>query len=103
VSEENPFKRTLMSLANLQTAVARDGPARNRRSPEGTQHLRIQLPVGFLRLIDLYGKLVKASRSALLVNFLMRGYIEYIGSRIILMKALWQAAGGSRSNHPIDD
>jgi hypothetical protein len=103
VGKENPFREPLMRLANVQRAVARDGPARNKRSLEGTQHVRIRLPSGFLRLVDLYGKLVKAGRSALLIHFLMRGYILYVGSRIVIMKALWRAAGGPPSDHESRD
>jgi hypothetical protein len=99
VNKENPFKDTLALLARVQTAVARAEPARNRRSREGTRLVRIWLPAGFLRLVDLYGKLVKATRSALLINFLTRGYILYVGSRNIMMKALLQAAGRAPGNH----
>jgi len=102
IGKDNPFKGTLGKLVSVQIAVARDGRARNARSLGGTQVVRIRLPGGFLRLVDLYRKLVRATRSAVLVHFLMNGYVLYLGSRIVIMKALWQATGGSklRSNPP---
>lgn len=97
VNRENPFKEPLMGLAGILAAIARDEPARNRRSREGTQHLRIWLPKGFLGVVDGYAKLVRATRSAILIHFLVKGYILYLGSQIMIKKAMWQATRKSSS------
>ncbi len=90
VDEENPFKKTLMSLSRTQSILV-SGPIRNRPHTEGSELIKVRLPSGFVRRIDLYTELTKATRSAILTRFFERGLLLYMRSQTALMKAIVEA------------
>jgi hypothetical protein len=87
VDEQSPFKETLGALSDSVMQLL-SGPGRNRRYVEGSELMKVRLPDGFLERVDLYAKLTKASRSAILTRFFQRGLLIYMRSEGALMKAL---------------
>ena len=98
VAEENPSKGALSSLASLEGMLVR-GPARNRPHLEGSALVKVRLPPGFVRRIDLYAKLTKASRSAMLTRFFEKGLLSYMTSQRTLMTALTEALREKKQEH----
>jgi hypothetical protein len=87
VDEQSPFKEPFGVLGgSLMQLVS--GPARNRRYIEGSELMKVRLPDGFLERVDLYAKITKASRSAILTRFFQRGLLIYLRSEGALMRAL---------------
>ena len=90
VADENRWKRTLLSLSRSNTVLV-SGLTRNRRHLEGAELMKVRLPPTFLRRIDLYAKLMKSSRSAILTRFFERGLLLYMRSQHALMTAVLEA------------
>ena len=90
VDEENPLKGALMSLSRTQSILV-SGPTRNIPHIEGSELMKVRLPPTFVRRIDIYSKLTKTTRSALLTRFFDRGLLLYIRSQIALMRAMREA------------
>jgi hypothetical protein len=90
VADENSWKRTMLLLSRSNTVLV-SGPTRNRRHIEGAELVKVRLPPTFLGRIDLYGKLMKSSRSAILTRFFERGLLLYMRSQQALMKTLFEA------------
>lgn len=79
------------TVANRSNTVLVSGPTRNRPHIEGAELVKVRLPPTFLRRIDLYAKLMKSSRSAILTRFLERGLLLYMRSQQALMRAILEA------------
>jgi len=90
VADENRWKRILLLLSRSSTVLV-SGPTRNSRHIEGSELMKVRLPPTFLRRIDLYAKLMKSSRSAILTRFFMRGLLLYMRSQQALMTAVLEA------------
>jgi len=103
IADENRWKRTMLMLSHSNTILV-SGPTRNRRHIEGTELMKVRLPPTFLRRIDLYGKLMKSSRSAILTRFFERGLLLYIRSQQALMGAVLEAVKAQKQkpakDHP---
>jgi len=90
VDDQNRWKRTLLSLSRSNTVLV-SGLTRNRRHLEGAELMKVRLPSTFLRRIDLFAKLMKSSRSAILTRFFERGLLLYMRSQQALMRAILEA------------
>ena len=91
VAEESPFKSALSSLAGSQAVLVRGWPARNQPHLEGSELVKVRLPAALVRRIDLYAKLTRASRSAILTRFFEKGLLSYVTSQRTLMIAIAEA------------
>ena len=100
VAEGNPFKPMLSSLANTEAKLVR-GRGRNRPHLEGSELVKVRLPPVFVRRIDLYAKLTKASRSAMLTRFFEKGLVSYMISQRELMAAFAGALLDKQREHKI--
>ena len=78
-------------LFSRAQSVLVSGPTRNRRHIEGSELMKVRLPPSFVNRIDLYAKLTKASRSAILTRFFERGLLLYMRSQRALMIAVAKA------------
>ena len=90
VADENKWKRILVSLSRTNTVLV-NGPTRNSPHIEGAELMKVRLPPTFLHRIDLYAKLMKSSRSAILTRFFERGLLLYMRSQQALMRAVLEA------------
>lgn len=90
VDQENPFADALMLLSRTQSTIV-SGPTRNSPHTEGSELMKVRLPPKFIDRIDLYAKLIKASRSAILTRFFERGLLLYMRSQTALMAAIVEA------------
>jgi hypothetical protein len=90
VDAENPFRGTLMLFARAQSVLV-SGRTRNRRHIEGSELIKVRLPPSFVSKVDLYAKLTKASRSAILSRFFDKGLLLYMRSQRALMRAVVEA------------
>jgi|SRR5208282_1576595 len=90
VADENPLKPSLSSFAGMEAMLVR-GSARNRPHLEGSELVKVRLSPVLVRRIDLFAKLTKASRSAMLTRFFEKGLLSYMQSQRTLMKALAEA------------
>jgi hypothetical protein len=99
VADENRWKRTIL-LLNRSNTVLVSGPTRNRPHIEGAELVKVRLPPTFLRRIDLYAKLMKSSRSAILTRFLERGLLLYMRSQQALMRAILEAVKAQKDSPP---
>jgi hypothetical protein len=101
VDEENPLRETLISLAHTKSLIV-SGPGRNRPHIEGSELMKVRLPPGFVNKIDLYAKLTKATRSAILTRFFEKGLLLYMRSQRALMTAIVEAMH-SKEHESTDD
>jgi hypothetical protein len=85
VDEQNPFKEPFGVLSGSLMRLL-SGPPRNRRYVEGSELMKVRLPDGFLERVDLYAKLTRVSRSAILTRFFQRGLLIYMRSEGALMR-----------------
>ena len=99
VADENKWKQMLVSLSRTNTVLV-SGPTRNRPHIEGAELMKVRLPPTFLRRIDLYAKLMKSSRSAILTRFFERGLLLYMRSQQALMRAVLEAMKAQRHDLP---
>jgi hypothetical protein len=90
VDDKNPMKGILMSLSRIQSVLL-TGPRRNSPHIEGSELVKVRLPPSFVHRIDLYAKLTKASRSAILTRFFVRGLLLYMRSQRTFMRAVVEA------------
>jgi len=90
VDEESAFKGTLRLLART-ASIGVSGPTRNVPHIEGSELIHVRLPQGFVGRIDLYAKVTKSSRSALLTRYLQKGILLYMSSQRTLMTAITNA------------
>ena len=90
VADENKWKRILVSLSRANTVLV-NGPTRNSPRIEGAELMKVRLPPTFLRRIDLYAKLMKSSRSAILTRLFERGLLLFMRSQQALMRAVLEA------------
>ena len=90
VDEKNPLKAVLISLSHTKSVLV-SGPTRNRPHIEGSELMKVRLPPRFVNRIDLYAKLTKSTRSAILTRFFERGLLLYMRSQTALMKAVVEA------------
>jgi hypothetical protein len=100
VADENPLKPSLSSLSGIEAFLVR-GPGRNRPHLEGSELVKVRLPPVLVRRIDLYAKLTKASRSAMLTRFFEKGLLFYMRSQTTLMKALAEALLDKEHQHKV--
>jgi hypothetical protein len=99
VAEGNPFKPMLSSLANTEAIRVR---GRGRNKPHlGSELVKVRLPPVFVRRMDLYTKLTKASRSAMLTRFFEKGLVSYMISQRALMAAFAGALHDKQRGHEI--
>lgn len=96
VGEENQFREVLMSLSRTQSGLV-SGPTRNRPHIEGSELIKIRLPPQFVTRIDIYVKLTKATRSAVLTRFFEKGLLLYMRSQRALMLAIVEAMKGKEN------
>ncbi len=101
VDEENPLRETLTSLARTKSILV-SGPTRNRRHIEGSELMKVRLPPTLVRRIDLYAKLTKATRSAILTRFFQKGLLLYMRSQRALMTALVEAMRNKQHESTVD-
>jgi predicted transcriptional regulator len=90
IEEKNLFKKTLISLSRTSSVLV-SGPTRNRPHIEGSKLMQVRLSSRFVRRIDLYAKVTKASRSAVLTRFFEKGLLLYMRSQRDLMTAIVEA------------
>ena len=100
VPEEHPLKPIFTSLSRTQARLVR-GPDRNRPHLERSELVKVRLPPVLVRRIDLYAKLTKASRSAMLTRFFEKGLLFYMRSQTTLMKALAEALLDKEHQHKV--
>ncbi len=97
VDQENSFKEVLVSLSRTQTVLV-SGPTRNRPHIEGSELMKVRLPPRFVGRIDLYARLTKSTRSAMLTRFFERGLLLYMRSQTALMRAVVEATQSKQQN-----
>jgi len=100
VAEGNALKLIFASLSQTQARLVR-GRGRNRSYLEGSELVKVRLPPVLVRRIDLYAKLTKASRSAMLTRFFQEGLLSYMLSQRMLMKAFAEALLDKRHEHKV--
>jgi hypothetical protein len=98
VADGNAWKQMLVSLSRTNSVLV-SGPTRNRRHIEGAELVKVRLPPTFLRRIDLYAKLMKSSRRAILTRFFERGLLLYMRSQEALMSAVLEVMKAQK--HPL--
>ena len=97
VDEENPLKKTLMSLSRSEMLLV-SGLTCNRPHIEGSELMKVRLPSRLVKRIDLYAKLTNATRSSLLTKFFQTGLLLHIRSQTALMSAIAKSLSGMKTN-----
>jgi hypothetical protein len=95
LDEKNRLKGALMSLSRTQSILV-SGSTRNSPHAEGSELVKVRLPPGFVRSIDLYAKLTRSSRSAVLTRFFERGLLLYMRSERALTMAMAEAINANK-------
>jgi hypothetical protein len=94
VADKNPLKSMLISLSRAQSTLV-SGFTRNSPHAEGSELVKVRLPPTFVRRIDLYAKLTRSSRSAILTRLFERGLLLSLRSERAFMKAMTEATQGN--------
>jgi hypothetical protein len=90
VDAMSSLKETLMSLSRTQSTLV-TGRLRNIPRIEGTALVKVRLPPRLANRIDVYAKLTRATRSAMLTRFFDTGLLLYLRSERAFIMAIAEA------------